>query len=393
MGHFGKRPIRLAWFGVVCPALLLNYFGQGAMLLAQSRSASTTRSIGFSRAGPLYPLIVLATARRVIASQAADLRRLLDDAAGDAARLPAAHDASSTRRRSEIGQIYVPVINWTLFAARDRRGRVGFGSSTALGAAYGIAVTGDDADHDVPDFLRRPVRMALQLAALRIRDGVLFHYRRDVLFCESAEDCRGWLVPARDRCGGVHPHGDVGPRLGNEAAEARVRAGKTPLKPYLTSLLDRSPVRVGGTAIFLTPHPDAVPHALVNNLLHNRVLHERVVFLTVVTKEVPWVPDSERLMVEPLCPGCYQVTISYGFKDEVDLPQTLVMCKPAGFAFEPLETSWFLSRAALVPKPGHEMALWRERLFAVMLHNVGNVAAFFKLPANRVIEVGARVEI
>jgi KUP system potassium uptake protein len=118
-----------------------------------------------------------------------------------------------------------------------------------------------------------------------------------------------------------------------------------------------------------------------------------VVFLTVVTKEVPWVPDSERVMIHPLCPGCYQLTISYGFKDEVDLPQTLAMCKPAGLAFEPLETSWFLSRAALVPKPGHQMALWRERLFAVMLHNVGNVAAFFKLPANRVIEVGARVEI
>jgi KUP system potassium uptake protein len=176
-------------------------------------------------------------------------------------------------------------------------------------------------------------------------------------------------------------------------AEARVRAGKTPLMPYLTALLERPPVRVGGTAIFLTPNPDAVPHALVNNLLHNRVLHERVVFLTVVTREVPWVPGSERLTVRPLCPGCYQVTVTYGFKDEVDLPQALGAGKTAGLTFEPSETSWFLSRAAVVPKRGRGMALWRERLFAVMLHNVGNIAAFFKLPANRVIEVGARVEI
>jgi KUP system potassium uptake protein len=177
------------------------------------------------------------------------------------------------------------------------------------------------------------------------------------------------------------------------AAEARVRAGKKPLKPYLATLLESNPVRVGGTAIFLTPNANTVPHALVNNLRHNRVLHERVVFLSVVTKDVPWVAESERVKVELLCPGCYYVIVNYGFKDEVDLPCTLAAYKSADLTFDLDETSWFLSRAVVVPKRGHGMAIWRERLFAVMLHNVGNIAAFFKLPANRVIEVGARVEI
>jgi KUP system potassium uptake protein len=172
-----------------------------------------------------------------------------------------------------------------------------------------------------------------------------------------------------------------------------VRAGKTPLKQFLTSLLEKSPTRVGGTAIFLTPDGEAVPHALVNNLRHNRVLHERTVFLSVITKSVPWVAESERVQIRPLCAGCWHATVNYGFKDEVDLPRTLADYKSAEFAFDPNDASWFLSRAAVVPKRGHGMALWRERLFAVMLHNVGNIAAFFKLPANRVIEVGARVEI
>ncbi|WP_425199350.1 KUP/HAK/KT family potassium transporter [Paraburkholderia tuberum] len=176
-------------------------------------------------------------------------------------------------------------------------------------------------------------------------------------------------------------------------AEARVRAGKTPLKPYLAALLESSPTRVGGTAIFLTPDAEAVPHALVNNLRHNRVLHERTVFLSVITKNVPWVAETERVQIRPLCTGCWHATVKYGFKDEVDLPRTLAAYKSPELAFNLDDTSWFLSRAAVVPKRGHGMALWRERLFAVMLHNVGNIAAFFKLPANRVIEVGARVEI
>ncbi len=152
-------------------------------------------------------------------------------------------------------------------------------------------------------------------------------------------------------------------------------------------------MRVGGTAIFLSPNSNGVPHALLNNLMHNQVLHRRVVFLTVANKEVPWVGERERVLVQSLCCDCYHVTIAYGFKDEINLPRALEACKPYGLVFEPSETSYFLSRATVVPTRGKGMALWRERLFAVMLHNVGNVAAYLKLPANRVVELGSRVEL
>ena len=177
--------------------------------------------------------------------------------------------------------------------------------------------------------------------------------------------------------------------------EAKVRAGTTPLKPFLESLLARSPVRVGGTAIFLSPDANGVPHALLNNLMHNQVLHRRVVFLTVANKEVPWVEERERVSVQSLCRDCYHITIAYGFKDEVNLPRALEGCKAYGLVFEPSETSYFLSRATVIPKRHRDrcMALWRERLFGVMLHNVGNVSAYLKLPTNRVVEFGSKVEI
>jgi KUP system potassium uptake protein len=151
--------------------------------------------------------------------------------------------------------------------------------------------------------------------------------------------------------------------------------------------------RVEGTAIFLSADPQGVPHALLHNLAHNKILHERVVFLTVVYRGIPWIPPTERLRVEPLGHNCYQITAYYGFKDEVDLPQLLKLCFPFGLEFEPLQTSYFLSREAVVPTPGGGMALWRERLFAMMARDAGSVAEYFKLPANRVIELGSRVEI
>jgi len=390
MGHFGKRPIRVTWFGVVFPSLVLNYFGQGALLLVNPAALSNP----FYRLFPqwaIFPMIVLATISTVIASQAVISGTYsMTKQAMQLSFLPRMNVVHTSEQ--EIGQIYVPGINWTLLAAVIAA-VLGFGSSTALGSAYGIAVTGTMLITTFLTFF--VVRYAWHYNWLLCVFATAFFFVIDAMFFSAnlLKIVEGGWFPLAIGAVVFTIMATWGRGWEMMLAEARVRAGKTPLKPYLTSLLERSPVRVGGTAIFLTPHPDAVPHALVNNLLHNRVLHERVVFLTVVTKEMPWVPDSERVMVQLLCPGCYQVTITYGFKDEVDLPQTLGASKPAGLAFEPSETSWFLSRAALVPKPGRGMALWRERLFAVMLHNVGNVAAFFKLPANRVIEVGARVEI
>ncbi|HEV3105872.1 MAG TPA: potassium transporter Kup [Trinickia sp.] len=390
MGHFGKRPIRVTWFGIVFPALALNYLGQGALLLGTPGALQNP----FYRLFPqwaLFPMIVLATIATVIASQAVISGTYsMTKQAMQLGFLPRMNIVYTSEQ--EIGQIYVPGINWTLLAAVVAA-VLGFGSSTALGSAYGIAVTGTMLITTLLTFF--VVRYAWHYNWLLCVFATAFFFMIDAMFFSAnlLKIVEGGWFPLVIGVVMFTIMATWGRGWEMMLTEAGVRAGKTPLQPYLMSLLAHSPVRVGGTAIFLTPNPDAVPHALVNNLLHNRVLHERVVFVTVVTKEVPWVSDSERVKVEPLCASCYRVMITYGFKDEVNLPQTLGACQAAGLTFDPTETSWFLSRAAVIPKQGREMALWRERLFAVMLHNVGNIAAFFKLPANRVIEVGAQVEI
>ena len=390
MGHFGKQPIRLTWFGIVFPALGLNYLGQGALLLANPGAVQSP----FYRLFPqwsIVPMIVLATVATVIASQAVISGTYsMAMQAMQLAFLPRMNIVHTSER--EIGQIYVPGINWILLVAVVAA-VVGFRSSTALGSAYGIAVTGTMLITTFLTFF--VVRYAWHYNWFLCLFATAFFFVIDAVFF-SANLLKivdgGWFPLV---IGGLMftVMATWGKGWEMMAAEARVRAGKKPLKPYLATLLESNPVRVGGTAIFLTPNANTVPHALVNNLRHNRVLHERVVFLSVVTKDVPWVAESERVKVELLCPGCYYVIVNYGFKDEVDLPCTLAAYKSADLTFDLDETSWFLSRAVVVPKRGHGMAIWRERLFAVMLHNVGNIAAFFKLPANRVIEVGARVEI
>jgi KUP system potassium uptake protein len=390
MGHFGKRPIRLTWFGLVFPSLALNYLGQGALLLADPGAVQNP----FYRLFPqwsIFPMIVLATLATIIASQAVISGTYsMAMQAMHLSFLPRMNIIHTSER--EFGQIYVPGINWILLIAVVAA-VVGFGSSTALGSAYGIAVTGTMLITTFLTFF--VVRYAwhynwvlcifatgfflvidalfFSANLLKIVEGGWFPLVIGaVVFTVMATWGRGWQIMM---------------------AEARLRAGETPLRTFLTSLLATSPVRVGGTAIFLSPQPDAVPQAFVNNLRHNRVLHDCVIFLTVVSKNVPRVPESARLQVTPLCAGGYQVTVAYGFKDEVNLPRALAAGKPAGLVIDPEQTSWFLSRAVVVAIPGRGMALWRSRMFAVMLHNVGNIAAFFKLPANRVFEVGAQVEI
>jgi len=390
MGHFGTRPIRLMWFVVVFPALALNYLGQGALLLADP---SALENPFFRLFSPwmLYPMVGLATVATVIASQAVISGTYsMTKQAIQLGLLPRMNVVYTSAK--EIGQIYVPGINWTLLVAVVAA-VLGFGSSTRLGSAYGIAVTGTMLITTILTFfvVRYAWRYAWWLCVsatgfffvidatffsanlLKIAQGGWFPLVIAlVIFTIMATWRRGWEMML---------------------AEAKVRAGAMPLKPFLESLLGQPPVRVAGTAIFMSADPNGVPHALLNNLVHNRVLHQRVVFLTVTNKALPWVDESQRVAVQPLGHDCYQVTVTYGFKDEVDLPRALRASAAFGLVFEPSETSYFLSRATVVPTPGKGMALWRERLFAVMLHNVGNVAAYLKLPANRVIELGARVEI
>jgi KUP system potassium uptake protein len=336
-------------------------------------------------------MIVLSTVATVIASQAVISGTYsMTKQAMQLGFLPRMNVVYTSER--EMGQIYVPGINWTLLVAVVAA-VLGFGSSTALGSAYGIAVTGTMLVTTMLTFF--VVRYAWHLNWFLCVFATAFFFVIDAMFFSAnlLKIVEGGWFPLLIGLVMFTIMATWGRGWEMMLAEARVRAGTTPLKPFLTSLLARSPVRVDGTAIFLSPDPNGVPHALLNNLSHNRVLHNRVVFLTVNNEEVPWVPESRRVAVHALGFDCYQVTITYGFMDEVDLPRALELCKAAGLAFDPAETSYFLSRATVVPVPGKGMALWRERLFSVMLHNVGNVAAYLKLPANRVIELGARVEI
>jgi KUP system potassium uptake protein len=390
MGHFGAQPIRLTWFGLVFPALALNYLGQGALLITDPTALQNP----FYRLFPqwaLLPMIVLATVATVIASQAVISGTYsMTKQAMQLGFLPRMNVVYTSER--EIGQIYVPGINWTLLAAVVAA-VLGFGSSTALGSAYGIAVTGTMLITTLLTFF--VVRYAWHYNWLLCVFATAFFFVIDATFFSAnlLKIVEGGWFPLLIGFVMFTIMATWGRGWEMMLAEARVRAGTMPLKTYLRTLVAREPVRVAGTAIFLTPNPDSVPHALVNNLMHNHVLHKRVVFLTVNNAEIPWVAEQERLGLQAVCEGCYQLTVRYGFKDEVDLPKALEAAKALGLEVEPDEASYFLSRATVVPTPSAGMAMWRERLFAVMLHNVGNVAAYFKLPANRVIEVGARVEI
>ncbi|MGF6753654.1 KUP system potassium uptake protein [Paraburkholderia sp. GAS42] len=390
MGHFGKRPIRLTWFALVFPALALNYLGQGALLLASPSALENPFYLLFPQ-WALYPMVVLSTVATVIASQAVISGTYsMTKQAMQLGFLPRMNVVYTSAK--EIGQIYVPGINWSLLIAVVAA-VLGFGSSTALGSAYGIAVTGTMLITTVLTFF--VVRYAWHYNWFLCVFATVFFFIIDATFFSAnlLKIAQGGWFPLVIGMLMFTVMATWGRGWEMMLVEARIRAGTTPLKSFLASLLARSPVRVGGTAIFMSTDPNVVPHALLNNLEHNRVLHERVVFLTVKNAEIPWVAESARVSLHPLESGCYQLTITYGFKDEVDLPRALEACRSAGLDFEPAQTSYFLSRATLVPKRGQGMALWRERLFAVMLHNVGNVAAYLKLPTNRVIELGARVEI
>ncbi|SAL83808.1 potassium uptake protein [Caballeronia arvi] len=390
MGHFGSRPIRLTWFAIVFPALALNYLGQGALLIADPSALQNP----FYRLFPswmLYPMVVLSTIATVIASQAVISGTYsMTKQAMQLGFLPRMSVVYTSAR--EIGQIYVPGINWTLLLAVVAA-VLGFGSSTALGSAYGIAVTGTMLITTVLTFF--VIRYAWHYNWALCVFATAFFFVIDAMFfsanCLKIAD-GGWF-PVAIGLVMFTIMATWGRGAQMMIQEAHVRAGTTPLKPFLANLIARSPARVEGTAIFMSNDPNSVPHSLINNLMHNRVLHDTTVFLTVATEPVPWVDETRRVDLQALGNGCFQVTVNYGFKDEVDLPAALEKCRPSGVKFDRASSSYFLSRATVVPTPGTGMALWRERLFAIMLHNVGNVAAYLRLPADRVIEVGTRVEI
>ena len=388
MGHFGKKPIRLAWFTTVMPALTLNYFGQGALLLSNPEAVKNP----FYMMAPdwaLIPLVCLATMATVIASQAlitgafSVTKQVIQ--LGYLPRLQVLHTSVK-----ELGQIYIPLVNWGLFVLIVLAVAL-FKSSSNLAAAYGIAVCTDMLITTILTFF--VIRYSWKLPLSLCIGATGFFFVVDFAFWASNlmklfEG--GWfpLVIA----GGIFLlmiTWSDGRRLLNESR----KADGFGLVDFLEAIFVAPPARVEGTAVFLTAEIGSVPNALLHNLKHNKVLHRQNLFVTVQNHEVPWIGLNKRIEIEPLHHDCWQVIVHYGFKNDPDLPKALEQLKFHGADLDPMTTSYFLSRDMVIPTIGGGMAIWREKLFAQMHLNASAAAEFLKLPNNSVVELGSKIEI
>ncbi len=389
MGHFGKQAIRIAWFSLVFPALALNYLGQGALLITNPAAVSNPFFLMYPD-WALYPMVALATAATVIASQATITGTYsLTRQAIQLGYLPRMSVLQTSAK--EMGQIYMPAVNWILLVV-VLAAVFGFGSSSSLASAYGVAVTGTMLVTTFLTFFVIRYVWGYNLALCIAATG--FFILLDLAFFSSSLlkiSGGGWFPLV---LGAVMLMVMLTWWRGRRILAARLQTSAIPVQDFLASLFKYPPHRVPGTAVFMVANPDAVPHALLHNLAHNKVLHERVVFLTVTIADTPWVPFNERVTVESLGNGCWRIRMRFGFKNPVDVPQALALCCEHGLDFAMMETSFFLSRETLIPVIGDGgMALWRERLFATMARNASSVVEYFHLPTNRVIELGTRIEI
>jgi KUP system potassium uptake protein len=388
MGHFGKRPIRLMWFGVVMPALVLNYLGQGALLLRQPE-AIANRFFLLAPDWCAWPLVALATLATVIASQAlisgafSVTRQLIQ--LGYLPRMRVLHTSAR-----DVGQVYVPFVNWTLFVVIVLAVLL-FKTSSQLALAYGVAVTIDMFITTLLTFFvaRYAWGHALPLAVA----ATGFFLLVDALFLGAN------LTKIVD--GGWFPL-VIGLtlsmlmftwRAGRRLMEQSLSGESMALEPFVASVMLEPPTRVPGTAVFLSPSAQTVPHALLHNLKHNKVLHAQNLFVSVQQAGVPWVGLEQRTSVEPLGHACWQVTVRFGFKNEPDVPKALALVKTPGLAIDPMQTSYFLSRDTLVPGQATNMSAWREKLFVAMHRNAAAAADFLHLPHNAVIEMGTKVRL
>ena len=388
MGHFGKRPIRIAWFSVVMPALTLNYFGQGALLLT-SPEAVTNPFFMMAPQWALLPLVGLATMASVIASQAlisgafSITKQVIQ--LGYLPRLRIEH--TSVR---EAGQIYIPLVNWGLFAAIVMA-VVLFKSSSNLAAAYGIAVTTDMLITTVLTFFvirykwNYPLLLCIAATGFFFAIDLAFFASNLLKFFEG-----GWFSIA---IGAVIFTLMMTWKDGRNLLNANLRADAMDLKEFLKAVFISPPARVGGTAVFLTAEAGKVPNAFLHNLKHNKVLHEQNLFVTVQSHEVPWIGLDRRLQIEALGHHCWQIVIHYGFKNDPDVPRALELTRGRGCEVDAMSTSYFLSRDTVIPSIGGGMAPWREKLFAQMHHNASGAADFLSLPSNSVVELGSKIEI
>lgn len=387
MGHFGKKAIRLSWFWIVFPGLMINYLGQGALLLNNPEAVANPFFLMVPDWARL-PMVVLATMATVIASQAVISGAFsLSRQAMQMGFLP--RMATIHTSETERGQIYVPFINWMLMVSVLAL-VLGFGSSSNLAAAYGVAVSGD--------MIVTTVQLAIVMFFLWrwpawLAGGffVVF-FTIDLAFFSAlaTKIPHGGWVPLVIGAAGVVLLTTW--KKGRKLLFARMAEEAMPVELFLNSL-SANVTRVPGTAVFLSATADGVPHALLHNLKHNKVVHERVVFLTVITEEVAHVPDSARIEVKHLGRRFYRFVVRYGFLDPTNIPAALNCATKHNFEFNDMETSFFLGRETLIPSRRPGMALWRESLFAWMSRSATSALDFFHLPPNRVVELGTQVEI
>ena len=388
MGHFGKKPIQLAWFGLVMPSLVLNYFGQGALVLADSKAAENPFYLMMPD-WALVPMVVLATAATVIASQA-----LISGAfsaakqtiqMGFLPRLTILHTSAH-----DTGQIYIPAVNWLLLAGVVAA--VGlFGSSSALAAAYGISVSLVMVITTLLTFFvvrftwHYPLWLCIAASSFFLLVDLMFFASNSLKIMQG-----GWfpLLLALALYTVMSTW-----KRGRQLLKAKMSSDSIDLPGFLEAVFISPPVRVEGTAVFMTVESGIVPNALLHNLKHNKVLHVQNLFVTVNYHEVPWIGDDKRLEVLALGHECWQVNVHYGFMNDLDLPQALQKIQSEGCDLEPMTTSYFLSRDVVIPTIGSGMSIWREKLFAQMHHNASGAADFLNLPNNSVVELGSKIEI
>jgi KUP system potassium uptake protein len=388
MGHFGRFPIRLAWFSLVLPALLINYFGQGALLLIRGEDAPQP----FFMMAPtwaLIPLVILSTAAAIIASQALisgafSLTRQAIQL-GYAPRLDIQHTSSMT-----MGQVYVPQVNWFL-AICTVLITVGFRSSSALAAAYGIAVTGTMIITTILlcvvaiERWKWPRAAVLAVALLFLTiDLSLFGANLLKIFQG------GWLPLV---IGALLFTLMTTWKTGRRLVADRLRARAFPLEDFMTAVSSQPPTRVTGTAVFMTAQPSGTPPALAHNLRYNKILHEHVVVLTVTTTHTPYVPPDQQVQVQSFGLGLYNVRVQYGFMQDPDVPSALLAARDLGVELDLDDLTYFLGRETIIVTRRPGMAVWREQLFVVMARNAVRATAFFHLPPERVVELGVQVEM
>jgi KUP system potassium uptake protein len=387
MGHFGRYPIRLAWFGFVLPALVLNYLGQGALLLSDPQTEHP-----FFRLAPawaLLPLVALSASAAIIASQAlisgsfSITRQAIQ--LGLAPRLEVEHTSAR-----EMGQIYVPQINWALMVATVVI-VIGFGSSSALAAAYGIAVTLTMVITVLLLYVVMTERWKWPKAAAL---GILVVFLTIDLAFFGANALKvmqgGWVTLAVALAlFTLMTTWKTGRRLLAERLTARA----IPIEDFIASVAELKPARVPGTAVFMTAQPVGTPPALAHNVRYNKVLHENVVILTVSTAQQPHVAPADRVTVKPLGHEMFDVRMQYGFMEDPDVPRALLQARSQGLPLDFDDLTYFLGRETIIVTRSKGMAIWREKLFVLMARNAMRATAFFRLPPERVVELGVQVEM